>query len=145
MSANDKQVAGFHYKPNNGGVQHWDYCVGVNVPYLEAAASKYLTRWRKKNGLQDVQKALHYMEKRLESYDKGVGVLKGARKNTMMFEKFITDNGISREEERVLDRVMHWQHRGILVEAIVRIEAIIRQLENEEAEATTAYVNQGAE
>lgn len=144
MSANDKQVAGTHYQPKEGGVQHWDYCVGVNVPYLEAAASKYLTRWRKKNGLQDAQKALHYMEKRLESYDKGIGVLKGARKNSVMFEKFITDNGISREEERILDRVMHWGHRGILVEAIVRIQAMIRQIENEQAEATPAYVNQDA-
>lgn len=142
MSANETQHGGTHYRTKEGGVQHWDYCVGVNVPYLEAAASKYLTRWRKKNGLQDTQKALHYMEKRLESYDKGVGVLKGANKNSVMFEKFITDNGISREEERILDRVMHWPHRGILVEAITRIRALIRQIESEESGPTAGYVNQ---
>jgi hypothetical protein len=35
--------------------------------YLESQVSKYLTRWRKKNGLQDLEKAQHFLLKLIEA------------------------------------------------------------------------------
>lgn len=63
MSANDKQVDGNHYKAK---VQHWDFVVSNNLPYLEGCITKYVTRHRKKNGLQDLYKAKHFLEKLIE-------------------------------------------------------------------------------
>lgn len=63
MGANERQVGGSHYRSE---IQHWDYVVANDIPYLEAQVIKYLTRWRKKNGLQDVYKAQHYLEKLIE-------------------------------------------------------------------------------
>ena len=80
---NERQVAGSHYKSK--GVQHWDYCVVANVPNLEYASSKYLTRWRSKNGIQDLEKAQHYMEKRLDSIMHYRGCVRGARKSKDLF------------------------------------------------------------
>lgn len=57
---NQRQVGGDHYA---GSYQHWDFVIDYGLPYLEGCATKYLSRWRKKNGLQDLQKAHHYVEK----------------------------------------------------------------------------------
>jgi len=59
-----EQVGGNHYA---GGYQHWDYCDDADVPHLESAASKYIARWYKKNGIQDLQKSISYIDKRLAS------------------------------------------------------------------------------
>jgi len=63
MSANDTQVGGTHYRTE---IQHWDYVLANNIPYLEAQIIKYITRWRKKNGYQDLQKAEHFLRKLME-------------------------------------------------------------------------------
>jgi hypothetical protein len=64
MSANDRQVAGTHYKST---YIHWDYVLAVGMQYLEGNATKYLARWDKKGAaLTDLEKALHYVEKLIE-------------------------------------------------------------------------------
>lgn len=60
---NDRQVGGEHYLTP---IQHWDYVVANDIPYLEAQVIKYCTRHRRKNGLQDLEKALHFLEKAIE-------------------------------------------------------------------------------
>lgn len=61
MSANDKQIGGVHY--GMGEYQHWDWANDVRLPGIPYAASKYVDRWRLKNGREDLEKALHYLEK----------------------------------------------------------------------------------
>ena len=59
--ANTRQVAGDHYQST---LQHWDVIIDNYGPsYLIACATKYITRWRKKNGVQDLTKADHYVQK----------------------------------------------------------------------------------
>lgn len=57
---NSRQVGGQHYIAE---YQHWDLVCDANMGYFEGQISKYLSRWRKKNGAEDVAKALHYMDK----------------------------------------------------------------------------------
>lgn len=64
MAANDRQVGGDHYKTE--GPEHWDLCARYEIGYLEGCATKYILRWRRKSGIQDLEKALHYIQKRLE-------------------------------------------------------------------------------
>ena len=61
--ANNYQISGSHYKTP---MECWDYIVANDVGYLDGNAIKYLTRWRKKNGLEDLKKAQHYLEKLIE-------------------------------------------------------------------------------
>lgn len=64
MSANDKQVGGEHYKAD---YQHWDFMADIyGQSYFKAQITRYVSRWRKKNGLQDLKKAVHYSEKLYE-------------------------------------------------------------------------------
>lgn len=69
--ANERQVGGTHYQANTvqcphcGGVlQHWD--IYKFFPYLVGTITKYLWRWRDKNGLEDLEKGGHYYQKQLE-------------------------------------------------------------------------------
>ena len=56
----NKQVGGDHYQCS---YQHWDLVDQHGIPFLEGTASKYLLRYRKKNGLEDLQKSLDYITK----------------------------------------------------------------------------------
>tara|TARA_R110000851_G_scaffold96792_2_gene209953 strand:- start:34339 stop:34716 length:378 start_codon:yes stop_codon:yes gene_type:complete len=63
MRSNDTQVGGDHYKRE---YQHWDLVIDTDMPYVLGCATKYISRWRKKNGKQDLEKSLHYIHKAYE-------------------------------------------------------------------------------
>lgn len=65
MLANDRQVGGNHYK-TPGKLEHWDLVGMFEWDYFQGQITKYLMRWRKKNGLEDLEKARHYLDKYIE-------------------------------------------------------------------------------
>jgi hypothetical protein len=54
------QIGGTHYRNK---YIHWDYVCDTNMPYLLGNATKYVSRWRDKNGVEDLRKSIHYLEK----------------------------------------------------------------------------------
>lgn len=64
MKADDKQISGNHYKEMS--IQPWTYVHANNLGYFEGSAIKYITRWRNKGGIADIQKAIHFLEKLIE-------------------------------------------------------------------------------
>lgn len=64
MGANDIQVGGDHYRGRP--IQHWDVIDRNGIGYLEGVATKYLCRYKDKNGVQDLRKAEHYIMKLME-------------------------------------------------------------------------------
>ena len=64
MNANEAQVGGEHYRGT--AIQPWDFIVSNGLGYLEGNVVKYVCRWRKKNGVQDLEKAAHYLAKLIE-------------------------------------------------------------------------------
>lgn len=66
-SALDVQVAGDHYK--SLVIQPVEYIAKNNIPYLEGNVIKYVTRWRSKGGIKDLEKAKHYIDLLLEFED----------------------------------------------------------------------------
>ncbi len=63
-SANEKQVGGKHYKI---AIEPWDFILANNLGFLEGNAIKYIVRHKQKNGIQDISKAIHYLEKLKEN------------------------------------------------------------------------------
>lgn len=62
MSSNNPlntQVGGDHYKLP---IQPIQYIHTNNLSYIEGCVIKYITRWRSKNGIEDLNKAIHYIE-----------------------------------------------------------------------------------
>ena len=64
MNATDKQVGGNHYK--DLPIQPIEYIHANAMGYMEGNVVKYVSRWRKKNGIADLEKAKHYIELLIE-------------------------------------------------------------------------------
>jgi hypothetical protein len=67
QDANAVQVGGDHYKTE---IQTWDYIIANDLGYLEGNIIKYVSRYRKKGGIDDLRKAQHYLQKLIETVGK---------------------------------------------------------------------------
>jgi hypothetical protein len=64
MSANLYQVGGNHYVEQ--AIQPWDFIVSNDLGFLEGNIIKYVARYKSKDGIDDLQKAMHYLTKLIE-------------------------------------------------------------------------------
>lgn len=64
MSALDKQVSGDHYKDLK--IQPIEYIHANGIPFAEGSVIKYVSRWRSKGGIKDLEKAKHFLELLIE-------------------------------------------------------------------------------
>jgi hypothetical protein len=64
VSALDKQVSGNHYKDK--GIQPIVYIHANNLGFCAGNVVKYITRYKEKNGAEDIRKAIHYCQLLLE-------------------------------------------------------------------------------
>ena len=60
MSAKDEQIGGQHYK--DMAIQPAEFITKNGIGYIEGSVIKYVCRWRKKNGIEDLKKAKHFLE-----------------------------------------------------------------------------------
>jgi hypothetical protein len=66
-----KQVAGSHYK--DLPIQPVEFIYANAIGYFEGNVIKYVSRWRKKNGIADLEKAKHYIELLIELETRNAG------------------------------------------------------------------------
>ena len=59
-SALDEQVGGDHYKKL--GIQPVELIRDINANFFQGNVIKYVTRYKDKNGIKDLEKAKHYLE-----------------------------------------------------------------------------------
>jgi uncharacterized protein (UPF0264 family) len=71
LNALDVQVAGSHYKKH--GIQPVEYIHTNKIGYFEGNVIKYVTRWRDKGGIADLEKAKHYIDLLIELEGKNNG------------------------------------------------------------------------
>lgn len=64
-----KQVGGSHYKQL--AIQPVEYIHANGLSFLEGNVIKYVTRWKTKNGIADLEKAKHYLELLIEFENRG--------------------------------------------------------------------------
>lgn len=67
VSAKSKQVGGSHYRDMK--VQPGEFIRANKIGWYEGNAIKYICRHNAKNGRQDIEKAIHYLELVLEEYN----------------------------------------------------------------------------
>ncbi len=64
MSALDVQTGGSHYKELK--IQPVEYIHANGLGFCEGSIIKYITRWRAKNGIEDLKKARHFIDLLIE-------------------------------------------------------------------------------
>ena len=68
MKAIKQQVGGDHC--SKLAIQPVEYINKNNLTYLQGNVIKYVTRYKDKNGVEDLQKAKHYIDLLIELEDK---------------------------------------------------------------------------
>lgn len=65
----DEIEGGKIHHPNhyNEGIEAWDYIISHNMNFLEGNIVKYITRYKHKNGLEDLKKVRQYLDKLIET------------------------------------------------------------------------------
>jgi hypothetical protein len=63
-SALDIQIDGSHYK--NMAIQPIVYIYANQLPFIEGNIVKYVSRWKNKNGIKDLEKARHLIDMLIE-------------------------------------------------------------------------------
>ena len=61
----DRQVGGNHYKDMD--IQPAEYIMRNGLQFAEGCVIKYVSRWRYKGGVEDLRKAMHFLEMLIES------------------------------------------------------------------------------
>lgn len=64
MKATDHQEGGDHYRSLS--IQPIQYIHANQLGFCEGNVVKYITRWRAKNGIEDLKKARHYIDLLIE-------------------------------------------------------------------------------
>ena len=60
-SALDRQVGGEHYK-NDFKIQPIEFITANKLSFIQGSIIKYICRFDKKNGKEDIDKAIHYCQ-----------------------------------------------------------------------------------
>ena len=60
VKASANQVGGAHYR--NYAIQPTEFITKNGIPFIEGNVIKYVCRHRDKNGVQDIDKAIHYLQ-----------------------------------------------------------------------------------
>lgn len=121
--ANETQVGGTHYQSK---FQHWDFIAqGFGVGYFKGVVTKYLVRWRKKNGKEDLQKARHYLEKLAELIDDGTVPALLPWADAALF---CASNDLEIRDAAVVSMVCDAKSREDLVWALMSIDEMIAEV-----------------
>jgi hypothetical protein len=124
------QVAGSHYR---AGKQHWDVVEDHAVGYCEAQVTRYITRWRKKDGPVALDKADHYLTKLMELHVEKARVNRsGTGVPLSVLHAFAEANELTPLETLACDAVFNWRDAADLAAA----RGLLARL-REEAKAAT--------
>lgn len=65
MKARDKQIGGNHYSKMK--IQPFEFILANDLNFCQANVIKYICRYKDKGGIQDLEKAKHYIDMLIES------------------------------------------------------------------------------
>ncbi len=123
--ANGVQVGGDHYI---APLQHWDFVAKNRLDYIIGNATKYVSRWKKKGGKQDLQKSMHYVDKQIELHAAGIAKpLPFGLKVTVA--EFAAANQLGTVETMACELLAGWRSKKDLVMAKTAIQTLLDRAE----------------
>ena len=124
-NVNERQVGGDHYK--GAKFQHWDLIAKNRIGYLEGCATKYPSRWRKKNGVEDVEKGIHFVDKILACVEEfGYGPT-GHASSDDLFRFFDENNIADGDEITAITLICQWTNVAHLEQARIHLERLLEK------------------
>lgn len=121
-----------HYR---SAYQHWDFALKVGLSYLEGCTTKYVTRWRKKEGMKDLWKAMQYLDKMIMTGDYDI-----KRNNIAIDEeldRFATANDLEPIESHYIFVICTHRNEKSLKTARLILSKIMNEAKEKEEQAET--------
>ena len=130
MTATDQQVGGKHYREM--AIQPIEFILANNMGFAEGSVIEYVSRWRQKGGLEDLKKALHFLEFITESRNQIADMRHGFRvlKPTITAHKYIEANAIPEQEADIIRWVYFWSHNPNLINlenAVISLQSFVEE------------------
>lgn len=128
VDPNAVQVGGDHYK----GVdfQPWDWARNVSgtqgLGYYEVSAISYIARFRKKGGIEDLEKVLHYIDKMLFCWHAGEYANR-CTATLLRIRQFNKENECDRFQSEAIHFLVAWREGDELVEVKKIVEELIQR------------------
>lgn len=124
---NEVQVGGDHYK--GVAFQPWDWARShsgdVGLGYYEVSAISYIARFRKKGGIQDLEKVLHYVDKMLYCFKLGQYGNKSSP-SLLRIREFNKQNVCDRFQSEAITLLCLWRNEAELLEVKKIVEELIQ-------------------
>lgn len=112
-SATSSQIGGNHYLTK--AMQPFEFSGRNGWDGFAHTILKYITRWREKGGLQDLKKAKHVAQLRVDldcEYRPNPLALENGMKVTIMMGTYVRLNNIPAEDDPVFYALEHWVMAG---------------------------------
>lgn len=141
MDVNEIQIGGGHYR---GDYQHWDWVEDTGMGYLEGVGSKYICRWKSKNGIEDLRKSVHYVDKLLD-----LCIFKNRRnrakvlstgESAQLLRQLESTYKLNSIEFDICKIFMSWEHEDDLIDCKLLINKLINLEQQKEAKEEEDYI-----
>lgn len=127
MAANDHQVGGAHYQV---GYQPWDFIADMGFDYFLGNAVKYVSRWRSKGGVKDLEKARHYLEK----WGELLNTHKPRDADFHYVQRYVTANDLPDFEQQVLGHIVATHTTGKHTYVLKAIKVLSEEISTKQKE-----------
>jgi hypothetical protein len=132
-AVNAIQHGGTHYQSS---IQHWDWVAYCTMDYFSAAASKYVTRWRSKEGVKDLKKASHFVDKARVLFSDRILMPQGCAR--IPIHEYAAANELNEIETEVCRLLMVWRNAADLDMAQLGIRDLLKAAPDAPTAPTTA-------
>ncbi len=132
---NETQVGGSHYK--KATFQSWDWQL-YGLGGWEQAIVKYITRYQDKNGLQDLEKAQHYLDKTLFHFRSGE-VKNTCRASLSAVHRYLEENQCDCMQRAAIEFIVMWRTEEDLLACKKHVQELIDELKAHLEENAAQY------
>ena len=104
----DLQVGGTHYKAMT--IQPIQLVRDIRLSFIEGNVLKYVTRFKYKNGKQDLEKAIHYMALAADGYNVGIRTTELSEERQELLAFYCVENAMDDELFDILLEFLNFKH-----------------------------------
>lgn len=119
MKATDVQIGGNHYK--DMVMQPIELITALRCSFIQGCIIKYISRYRAKNGVQDIKKCIHYAQLAIQLGDK-----RRCNDKTLSLNinKFIIKNKLTILQRRIITQTVYNNYEQVIqfCKELLRIE-----------------------
>ena len=100
MINKDKEIGGTHYA--DMPIEPIELIEAFNLNFIQGSIIKYISRYKAKNGVQDLEKALHYCKMGTKSFDRVDDFIDYKGKNKLIVKMYCILNNLSDIENMII-------------------------------------------